>query len=158
MQIVILHAARQLPPWLTSDVGRNTMNEILSRCGYRCDLCLAYRPNVDASPSNQQILSDGWHKYFGFRLPAERIVCDGCRADNLCLIDENCPVRPCVIAKGLTSCAECPDYICEKLSDRLVVYEKLAARNPDPIPGEDRVRFIAPYENRARLDNLRRLS
>jgi hypothetical protein len=134
------------------------MNEILSRCGYRCDLCLAYRPNVDASPSNQQILSDGWHKYFGFRLPAERIVCDGCRAENLCLIDENCPVRSCVMAKGLASCAECPDYICAKLSDRLVVYEKLAARNPDPIPVEDRARFIAPYENKGRLDNLRRLS
>jgi hypothetical protein len=41
------------------------MEEILSRCGYRCDLCLAYRPNVEKNPSNQQVLSDGWFKYFG---------------------------------------------------------------------------------------------
>lgn len=134
------------------------MNEILSRCGYRCDLCLAYRPNVEANPSNQQTLSDGWHKYFGFRLPAEQIICDGCMAENPCLIDKKCPVRPCVLERGLANCAECPDYICEKLSDRLVVFEELAAKSPRPIPAEDRTRFIAPYENKARLDRLRRQS
>jgi hypothetical protein len=117
------------------------MNEILSRCGHRCDLCLAYRPNVEANPPNQQILSDGWHKYFGFRIPPERIICDGCmtKAENPCLIDKTCPVRPCVIARGLANCAECPDYFCDKLADRLVVYEKLAAATPHPIPAEDRL-------------------
>jgi hypothetical protein len=43
------------------------MEPILTRCGYRCDLCLAYKPNVAENPSNQQKLSDGWFKYFGFR-------------------------------------------------------------------------------------------
>ena len=48
------------------------MEPILMRCGYRCDLCLAYEPNVARNPSNREKLSDGWHKYFGFRLtPAE---------------------------------------------------------------------------------------
>ncbi len=134
------------------------MDEILTRCGYRCDLCLAYRPNVEANPSNRQTLSDGWHKYFGFHIPAEQIACDGCMAENPRLIDKACPVRPCVLARGLANCAECPDYICETLSERLVVYEKLAATIPHPIPTEDRARFIAPYENKARLDRLRRRS
>ena len=53
------------------------MAEILSRCGYRCDLCLAYLPNVEANESNRQILSDGWHSYFGFRIKPEETVCDG---------------------------------------------------------------------------------
>jgi len=134
------------------------MNEILARCGYRCDQCLAFRPNVEANPSNQLTLSDGWHKYFGFRIPAEKIVCDGCMAENPCLIDKACPVRPCVLERALANCAECPDYVCEKLSDRLVEYEQLAAKTPHPIPAEDRARFIAPYENKARLDRLRRPS
>jgi len=30
------------------------MEPILTRCGYRCDLCLAYRPNIDANPENRQ--------------------------------------------------------------------------------------------------------
>ncbi len=131
------------------------MTEILSRCGYRCDLCLAYRPNVEADPSNQQILSDGWYKYFGFRIPADRIICDGCLAEAPRLIDKSCPVRPCVVERGLHNCAECPEYVCARVADRLVIYEEVAARCPSPIPEEDRRRFIGPYENRKRLDDLR---
>lgn len=131
------------------------MEQVLTRCGFRCDLCLAYRPNVEANPTNQQILSDGWHKYFGFRIPAEQIACDGCMADNPRLIDKSCPVRPCVIQRGIANCSECSGYICDKLADRLVVYEILAAKHRAPIPPEDRARFITPYENKARLDLLR---
>jgi len=134
------------------------MDEILTRCGYRCDLCMAYRPNVEANPAARQELSDGWHKYFGFRIPAEEIVCDGCLAENPHLIDKACPVRPCVIERGFANCSQCPDYVCAKLAERLVVYEELAARTPFPIPPEDRTRFIAPYENKRRLDQLRQLS
>ena len=131
------------------------MEPILTRCGYRCDLCLAYRPNVEANPGNQQILSDGWHRYFGFRIPAEQILCDGCMAENPELIDRACPVRPCVIEKALSNCAQCPDYGCSRLAERLVVYEEIAARMGVPISEEDRARFIAPYENMRRLDDIR---
>jgi hypothetical protein len=39
------------------------MEPILTRCGYRCDLCLAYRPNVERNPANRQVLSDGWYQF-----------------------------------------------------------------------------------------------
>ena len=132
------------------------MDEVIARCGYRCDLCLAFRPNVEANPANQQVLSDGWHKYFGFRIPAENIICDGCMADNPRLIDKTCPVRPCVIEKALENCSQCGEYPCHKVADRLVVYDQLADKCASPIPPEDRARFIAPYENKERLDALRR--
>jgi len=131
------------------------MEPILTRCGYRCDLCLAYRPNVEANPSNGRVLSDGWHKVFGFRIPADQILCDGCLADNPKLIDEACPVRPCVIHRGLPNCSECKDYGCERLAERLVVYEEVAGRAGISISEEDRARFIRPYENKVRLDELR---
>ena len=134
------------------------MDAILSRCGFRCDLCLAYRPNIEAEPSNRRVLSDGWHEYFGFRIPAEDIVCDGCMAESPRLIDKTCPVRPCVIQRGMAICSECPEYVRERLADRLVVYEELAAKHPRPIPAEDRIRFIRPYENKERLEQLRRRS
>lgn len=132
------------------------MAEILSRCGYRCDMCLAYRPNVEANESNRQILSDGWHKYFGFRIKPEETVCDGCfsGADGK-RIDKDCSVRLCVVAKGFSNCSECADYGCEELRHRWVVYEEMAKAVGFPIPEEDRARFIAPYENKARLDQLR---
>lgn len=131
------------------------MKPILTRCGYRCDLCLAYRPNVARNPSNQQKLSDGWFKYFGFRLPPAEIVCDGCMADDPKLIDQSCPVRPCVIEKGLDNCSECEQYVCDRLRERLVVYEEVRLRFGAEIPEEDRISFIQPYENKQRLDALR---
>jgi hypothetical protein len=130
--------------------------EMLSRCGYRCDLCLAYRPNVEACPSNQETLSDGWFTYWGFRIPPERIACDGCMAKGGRLIDEGCPVRPCAIERGHVNCSACGDYVCNRLGQRLVSYEEVAGRVNRPIPEEDRARFIAPYENERRLERLRR--
>lgn len=131
------------------------MQPILTRCGYRCDLCLAYKPNVEANPANRQILSDGWYKYFGFRLSPEAIYCDGCMAEKPELIDQSCPVRPCVIDKGLENCAQCEQYICAKLTDRLVVYEEVQQRVGAEIPKQDYLLFIRPYENKRRLDGWR---
>lgn len=131
------------------------MQEILTRCGYRCDLCLAYKPNVNKNPSNQSKLSDGWYKYYGFRLSPEKIICDSCMNKNPKLIDQSCPVRPCVIEKGWDHCSHCEQYICEKLSQRLVVYEGVKARLNAEIPDEDYRCFIQPYENKLRLEVLR---
>ncbi len=134
------------------------MKPILTRCGYRCDLCLAYKPNVEKHPSNQQKLSDGWCQYFGFRLPPEIIICDGCMSENARLIDRGCPVRPCVIEKGLDHCAQCELYICDKLRERLVVYAEVKNRVNAEIPEDDYLCFIRPYENKQRLDVVRAFS
>ena len=135
------------------------MEPILTRCGYRCDLCLAYQPNTAENPSNRQKLSDGWYKYYGFRLPPAVICCDGCMTtDNPELIDKGCPVRPCVIEKGLDNCAQCEEYVCEKLAERLVVYEEVRHRVGAEIPEDDYRYFIQAYENRQRLDALRAVS
>ena len=131
------------------------MEPILTRCGYRCDLCLAYRPNVQKNPADQQKLSDGWHRYFGFRLPPEKICCDGCMAESPRLIDQSCPVRPCVVERGLENCSQCEHYICEKLTERLVVYEEVKNRITWEIPEDDYLCFIRPYENKLRLEALR---
>lgn len=132
------------------------MQPILTRCGYRCDLCLAYKPNVEKNPANRQILSDGWHRYFGFRLPPEVICCDGCMSENPKLIDQACPVRPCVIERGLDNCSQCEQYVCEKLKERIVTCEDVRQRIGAEIPEEDYTRFILPYENKKRLDALRK--
>lgn len=131
------------------------MDEILTRCGYRCDLCLAYQPNVQAHPENQAILSDGWFKYFGFRIPPEQILCEGCMQENPRLIDQDCPVRPCVLARGLDHCGQCKDYTCDKLKERLVIFAEIQAKHEEEIPKMDALRFIHPYENWVRLETLR---
>ena len=141
--------------------------ELLTRCGYRCDLCLAYKGNVEKEDRRAE-LSDGWEKCFGFRIPADKIYCEGCMTGgNPKLIDSECPVRGCVIKKGLNNCSECSEYpppndgtllngtTCEKFNERAVVYEKVVKDKKD-ITESDRMLFIKPYENKVRLDELRR--
>ena len=141
------------------------MEPVLTRCGYRCDLCLAYRPNVAAESDRARALSDGWHVYFGFRIPPEEIACDGCRAPDGHLIDASCPVRACVIAHGVDTCAGCeafecgstgqPGDVCAILTTRDVSRAEVEARIGAPVPEEDYVRFIQPYEGLCRLRALR---
>jgi len=76
-------------------------------------------------------------------------------SENPKLIDQACPVRPCVIEKGLDNCSQCEHYICEKLTERLVDYEGVRKRVNAEIPEDDYLCFIRPYENKKRLDGLR---
>lgn len=132
------------------------MKPVLSRCGYRCDLCLAYLPNIKREPANQQKLSDGWFKYFGFRIEPQDIWCEGCMHDSPRLIDQGCPVRPCVIHKGLENCAACDEYVCEKLQERIVSFEEVRRRFGQNIAHDDYYCFIQPYENKRRMDIFRK--
>jgi hypothetical protein len=130
--------------------------EVLTKCGYRCDLCLAYAPNV-AAEDRRQHLSDGWFAIYGFRIPPEQIVCEGCvSCDDPLLIDKGCPVRPCVVAKGFPNCASCADYVCEKLSQRIVERSELEGKLGRPLGVDEYERFVRPYESKPRLDALRR--
>jgi hypothetical protein len=87
-----------------------TPTKILSRCGYRCDLCAARSDD----PAVRQKLVDAWRKYFGHtQYTAENVKCGGCFSEQLA--DRTCKVRPCVIAKGIENCAHCEECPCPKL-------------------------------------------
>lgn len=131
------------------------MDPVLGRCGFRCDLCMAYRLNIEAHPENDSKLSDGWFKYFGFRIPLEKINCPGCLSNSAETLDTGCLVRPCVNGRELDNCASCEDYTCDKLIERLVTFEDMQNKAGSPIPDDDRLNFIFPYENKVRLDALR---
>ena len=131
-------------------------NEILTRCGYRCDLCPAYRENVEKD-DRRKLLSDGWYKYFGFRIEPEDIICDGCLNDDCLksrLLDTGCPVRPCVKEKGYENCSQCDEFMCEKFKQRLVDFEELKKQHGN-ISRADYKLFISPYENGKRISELR---
>lgn len=128
--------------------------EILTRCGYRCDLCLAYKDNIEAD-DQREFLSDTWHKIYGFRIPAQEIYCEGCiSCDNPRLIDNKCPVRPCVIEKGLENCSQCQDYPCELFNQRKVTNEDFSKGKT--LSRKEYSKCIKPYENKKRLDETRK--
>ena len=87
------------------------MTEILSRCGYRCDLCAARSDD----PEIRRKLVDGWRRIFGHQMyTAENVRCDGCLADGR-LADKQCQARPCAIERGMPTCAHCDDFACDKV-------------------------------------------
>jgi hypothetical protein len=135
------------------------MKNDIACCGFKCKICPAYKDNITGREEQQKV-SDGWFKYFGFRIPAEKIYCDGCLAetsDKPCRrIDSKCPVRPCVTAKGLANCAYCNEYICDKLSERIVNIKEVAGKQKGPVPPEDYERYLKPYDNKTTLDNIRK--
>jgi hypothetical protein len=128
------------------------MGDIVGRCGYLCHLCLAYKGK------DQQRFSDGLRKYYRYRIAVAKCYCDGCMADdsaNSKLIDPNCRVRACVIRKGLENCAYCEEYPCGKLKRKFVDHGKVAKKYGKPIPEEDYVCFVKPYEAKKVLGKIR---
>jgi hypothetical protein len=128
------------------------MPEIVSRCGFRCDLCPAYAPNVDRFIGRQAV-SDGWFRYFGFRLPPEQIYCVGCIQEGQQL-DKDCQIRPCAFGRGLENCASCPDFDCDKMRSRVDAADDIRRRFPD-MPERDYELLIRPFEGRRKLLQLR---
>jgi hypothetical protein len=63
-------------------------------------------------------------------------------------IDTACPIRPCVIARGLSACAKCPECGCEHFQSRAVTRVSVEQRIGAPVQEDDYQRFILPYERR----------
>ena len=129
--------------------------EIVTRCGMRCDLCVAYIRHPDHQNLEARKRASGvWEKYFGFRIEPGDIVCGGC-FDDECLLDKDCPVRPCVIRHGYETCAQCGEFEeCQTLDKRLVDEDHTAEKAGGTIPESDR-KYIEAFINHRRLQEMR---
>jgi len=135
-----------------------SMKEKIGFCGYRCQICPAYKDNITSQEDKQKV-SNGWFKHYGFRIPAEDIYCDGCLAEdcsNPRRIDLECKVRACALQHKVSNCAHCDDFICEKLSEKIIDTQKIAKRVGGSIPQEDYERFVKPYDSAKMLADLRK--
>jgi hypothetical protein len=139
------------------------MEDLFSKCGANCGRCPAYRENAKTSEDRQRC-SDGWHKYLRVRLNVQRCYCDGCQTPD----DENpvlvygrygCRIRRCAVFNGVETCAHCSAYPCEDVRTQFSFDSesraKIAARLGTPIPEEEYLTFIEPYELHRHLDKIR---
>jgi hypothetical protein len=127
--------------------------QIISRCGYRCDLCPAYESNIK-SDQDKEAMCAAWNKYMGIAIKPEQIQpCAGCQATEE-TPDKECPVRPCATERGVENCAHCPDYGCEKLVTRMSFVDQVV-RDPSSIPQADYDRFIKPFRGEDNLKAIR---
>jgi hypothetical protein len=130
------------------------MKEILAKCGYRCDICPAYAPNIGSELEAQKVC-EGFHACYGFQLAPATVACAGCLNEGR-HIDADCPVRPCVMDKGLDICAQCASFdACEKLSTRMDFLEPLQEKLAR-VSAEDFRKFVVPYQSKPRMLALRK--
>jgi len=118
-------------------------NYELAMCGCRCDLCKAYTPNVQKN-DQRKALAEMWHKYYGLA-PDLMDSCDGCRNNPA---DEDCPVRKCVLEKGLHHCGDCGEFPCGVFGQRCGSFPEKKKRKFDM---DEYNEYILAYDNETRL-------
>jgi len=116
----------------------------LAMCGCRCDLCKAYAPNVQKN-DQRKTLAEMWNKYYGLD-PSVMGICDGCRSDNPS--DTECPVRKCVLEKGLNHCGDCGDFPCEVFYQRCGSFPDEKKKDFDMV---EYAEYMFAYDNETRL-------
>ncbi len=135
------------------------MTEMIARCGFKCHRCGAFIDN-NKTPEDQARIADAWKKYFGLVVVPETIRCNGCLAHDRGANEypsKNCPIAPCVVARGIHSCADCAEYPCKNLEELMRSCDKVIQRFRGVVPGEEFERFIAPYDCHATLNAIRRV-
>jgi len=115
----------------------------MAMCGCRCDLCKAHAPNVEKN-DQRKTLAEMWNKYYGLD-PSIMGVCGGCRSNPS---DENCPVRKCVLDKGLNHCGDCGDFPCDIFYQRCGSFSEEKKNNFDM---DEYNEYILAYDNETRL-------
>jgi hypothetical protein len=137
------------------------MKDIYAKCGFNCGRCPAYKDNAKTEEQKKHG-SDGWKKYFGFRLNTERMYCDGCQTpdkDNPVMFIPKCRVRVCAFQNNMMTCGHCSEFkACMhelKVFDSDITREKIEERMGTHIPEEDYQAFIAPFEHLRNLEDIR---
>lgn len=149
----------QLVPDITKMlVIKKKPNRRITMCGYICDLCKAYAGNIKKNDERER-LSALWGKYYGLDIPAEAIYCDGCRSTkkDAGRIDNNCPVRACVLENKVDNCGECSKYPCAIFSERKGLSCAEARREQgDSFSEEEYEEYLLAFDNKSRLDRRRK--
>ncbi len=93
------------------------MDPNYAACGLNCTKCEAYIATQANDQAAKESIAAKWRVAFNVPdMPVEAATCDGCmtgeRHGGYCL---DCAVRKCAIARGLPTCAHCPDYTCDTI-------------------------------------------
>lgn len=84
----------------------------IAYCGLNCDACCFRVAALERDPTHLENIPEryAWAK----AVPIEELeLCPGCKQDEE---PKPCPMRDCAKPRGYSTCAECPEMPCEKLS------------------------------------------
>jgi len=86
----------------------------ISFCGINCSACPAYKATHSGNGSKLAEVAKSWSSE-EFPLGPDDVLCDGCHAERVAKFAPECTTRQCGLEKGVANCAECEEYVCEKL-------------------------------------------
>ncbi len=137
-----------------SAVSSKPKEEILTLCGYRCDLCQLYTKNIKSEKDKQRV-SQEFNRIFGSNIRPEDVECVGCKNEGK-HVAPSCPVRLCALKKGVENCAHCSEFICDKLKRKINFIEDFLKNSKKPLSEKDFQSYIKPYQSRERLLEIRK--
>ncbi len=94
---------------------------MIAYCGMDCTKCEGYLATNENDDIKRKEVAENWSAKYNVDIQPEQINCHGCMSDGLkFFFTENiCEIRKCNIEMGTSHCAECENYICEKLAERI---------------------------------------
>lgn len=84
----------------------------IAYCGLNCEACSFRRAALERDAAHLAGLPDGYAHAKATPI-AELELCSGCKADR---DPGNCEMKKCAMAKGYSTCADCPDMPCKELA------------------------------------------
>jgi hypothetical protein len=90
---------------------------MIAYCGLDCEKCDAFIATANNDNALRAKLAEHWSKEYDAQIRSEDINCTGCKSDGVKLYfcGNLCEVRKCALPRGISTCAACPDYPCDKL-------------------------------------------
>jgi hypothetical protein len=94
------------------------METVVGACGLVCSDCDARAATLASDREGIEKVAEKWRKVHSPEITAASVWCNGCMSAGgpKCAHVPMCAVRKCVVERGLSSCADCEDYACEKLA------------------------------------------
>ncbi|MBN2510540.1 MAG: DUF3795 domain-containing protein [Spirochaetales bacterium] len=93
---------------------------IIAKCGLSCTDCGAYQATIADDDELRKMTAEEWSKMYGGSIAPESINCLGCQEKDETKVFGHCTVcgiRTCAKEKGYTTCADCPDFGCDKVAE-----------------------------------------
>ncbi len=93
------------------------MEEMVAYCGLACHECGAFLATRDDDDDRRVEVARLWSRIYKTDIKQEDINCNGCLSEGGPLFShcKVCEIRKCGGEKGVTNCAYCDYYACDKL-------------------------------------------
>ncbi len=90
-------------------------------CGLNCEHCEAFIATRNNDDALRVRVAEDWAKRYNAPIKPEHINCTGCKSEGVktYYCQELCEIRKCAIRKSISTCAECPEYVCALLKPLL---------------------------------------